>query len=71
MAFSLSPKKYFNGKFCFNCLNSNSICHRSLYMAAIKSALSSNRLVKNSNSSATARLHRVAFQNFNSCSMYY
>ena len=30
MAFSLSPRKYFNGKFCFSCLNSNSICKGSV-----------------------------------------
>jgi hypothetical protein len=26
MAFSLSPRKYLRGKFCFNCLKSSSIC---------------------------------------------
>lgn len=31
MAFSLSPRKYFRGKFCLSCLKSNSICHRFLY----------------------------------------
>lgn len=27
IAFTLSPKKYFNGKFCFNCLKRSSIYH--------------------------------------------
>jgi len=30
IAFSLSPKKYFSGKFCLSCLNKSSICQRIL-----------------------------------------
>src|SRR5699024_12581280 len=56
MAFSLSPRKYFNGKFCLSCLKSNStrlpdgqVCQRFLYIKAIISADSSILLVVNSN----------------------
>ena len=50
IAFWLSPKKYFNGKFCFNCLNNVSICQRFLYINAITSASKSKLFVIKINS---------------------
>ena len=35
IALALSLKKYVNGKFCFNCLKINSICHLHLYESVI------------------------------------
>jgi len=42
IAFSLSPKKYFNGKFCFNYLNPNGVittyCSKGIVKRALRSA---------------------------------
>lgn len=46
MAFLLSPRKYFNGKFCFRRLYSVSICQRLRYVSQSMAAEVSKSLVK-------------------------